>query len=233
MNYAVPFPSPATCPPLLSAPGAGQVKPTAVPARTAAPAGRGGGGPRPVPVFLIVVMSLPLLSALGVASYFYLGSATRALRNSVMETVPGTWDKTVAVSVGNLTLGAVRFGAQFFPLPPEAKAALSAVHGAEVGLYQLEETPEPVPAAALFATADRRMKWRGWERVVGVAQGRQFVAVYVPRNFSSLERAACCVVVLNHQDLVVASVRGNLEPLLKIARQHLHDEPEFRDIMGQ
>jgi hypothetical protein len=36
---------------------------------------------------------------------------------------------------------------------------------------------------------------------------------------------ACCVAVLNEQDLVVASARGNMEPLLALATQRLqgHD----------
>jgi len=69
------------------------------------------------------------------------------------------------------------------------------------------------------------MSRRGWERVVGVAQGRQFVAVYLPRSLRTVNRMACCVAVLNEQDLVVASARGNLEPLLALATQRLqgHD----------
>ena len=65
----------------------------------------------------------------------------------------------------------------------------------------------------------------GLERIVGVAQGRQFVAVYMPRNLRSAKRMECCVAVLNEQDLVVTSARGNLEPLLALATQRLqgHD----------
>ena len=77
----------------------------------------------------------------------------------------------------------------------------------------------------MFTAADKCMRRRGWDRVVGVAQGRQFVAVYMPRNLLSVKRMACCVAVLNEQDLVVASARGNLEPLLVLATQRLqgHD----------
>ena len=44
-----------------------------------------------------------------------------ALRSSVIESVPGQWDKRFAVHVGGLTLGLVRFGSLFFNLPPEPK----------------------------------------------------------------------------------------------------------------
>jgi hypothetical protein len=45
------------------------------------------------------------------------------------------------------------------------------------------------------------------------------------RNLRTVNRMACSVAVLNEQDLVVASARGNLEPLLALATQRLqgHD----------
>ena len=67
------------------------------------------------------------------------------------------------------------------------------------------------------------MRRRGWERIVGVAGGRQFVAVYMPRNLRTVKRMACCVAVLNEQDLVVASARGNLQPLPELAMQRLQE----------
>jgi hypothetical protein len=176
-------------------------------------------------VVLALVLCLPLLCAVGIAGYFRLSSATEALRNSVIESVPGQWDKRFAVHVGGLTLGLVRFGSLFFNLPPEPKAALETLHGAEVGIYKLQDAPSALDYSAMFTAADKCMRRRGWERVVGVAQGRQFVAVYMPRNLRTAKRMECCVAVLNEQDLVVASARGNLEPLLALATQRLqgHD----------
>jgi hypothetical protein len=72
-------------------------------------------------VVLALVLCLPLLCAVGIAGYFRLSSATEALRSSVIESVPGQWDKRFAVHVGGLTLGLVRFGSLFFNLPPEPK----------------------------------------------------------------------------------------------------------------
>jgi hypothetical protein len=141
-----------------------------------------------------------------------------------MESVPGQWDKRFAVHVGSLTLGLVRFGSQFFTLPPEPKAALGALHGAEVGVYRLEGSPATLNYPAMFVAADKAMKRCGWERIVGVAKGTQFVAVYMPRNARSLQRMDCSVVVLNERDLVVAGARGNIEPLLDLAQRKLHNE---------
>jgi hypothetical protein len=47
--------------------------------------------------------------------------------------------------------------------------------------------------------------------------------VYMPRNFRTVKRMGCCVAVLNEQDLVVASARGNLGPLLELATQRLQE----------
>jgi hypothetical protein len=137
--------------------------------------------------------------------------------------VPGQWDKRFAVHVGGLTLGLVRFGSLFFNLPPEPKAALETLHGAEVGVYNLQDAPSALDYSAMFTAADKCMRRRGWERIVGVARSRQFVAVYMPRNLRTAKRMECCIAVLNEQDLVVVSARGNLEPLLELATQHLRD----------
>jgi hypothetical protein len=174
-------------------------------------------------VVLALVLCLPLLCVIGIAGFFRLSSATQALRSSVIESLPGQWDKRFAVHVGGVTLGLVRFGSRFFNLPPEPKAALAVLHGAEVGVYKLQDAPSAPDYSAMFTAADKCMRRRGWERIVGVAQGRQFVAVYMPRNLRTAKRMECCVAVLNEQDLVVASARGNLEPLLELATQHLRD----------
>jgi hypothetical protein len=174
-------------------------------------------------VVLALVLCLPLLCAIGIAGCFHLSSATQALRSSVIESAPGQWDKRFAVRVPGLALGLVRFGSRFFNLPPELKAALDALHGAEVGVYNLQDAPCALDYSAVFTAADKCMRQRGWERIVGVARGRQFVAVYMPRNLRTAKRMACCVVVLNEQDLVVASARGNLEPLLELATQRLQE----------
>jgi hypothetical protein len=176
-------------------------------------------------IVLAMVLCLPLLCAIGIARCFRLSSATEALRSSVVESVPGQWDKRFAVHIPAITLALVRFGSRFFNLPPEPKAALETLHGAEVGVYNLHEVPSALDYSAMFTAADKGMRGRGWERIVGVAQGRKFVAVYMPRNLRTARRMAWCVAVLNEQDLVVASVRGNLEPLLELATQRLehHD----------
>jgi hypothetical protein len=173
---------------------------------------------------LLALICLPLLGVLGVASYFRLSSDTRALRRSVMSSVAGQWDTRIAVRIGWLTTRLVRSCSQFIQLPPEPRAAMDAIRGVEVGVYELRNQPQTSDYSAVLAAADKTMMLRGWDRVVGVLEGEQCVAVYVPRKRFSPKRATCCVVVLSERNLVLVSARGNLEPLLDLASKRLADK---------
>ena len=175
-------------------------------------------------IILALIVCLPFLCALGLAGYFRLSSATQALRRSAMDSIPGQWHKRFNVHVGSFTLAVARFGSQFFNLPPEPKAALSALNAAEVGVYKLEDEPAPVNYCSVFVAADNVMRHRGWRRIVGVARLHQCVAVYVPLNLHSYRNIKACALVLNEHNLVVASVRGNLQPLLEFATHKLQQE---------
>ena len=68
--------------------------------------------------------------------------------------------------------------------------------------------------------------------MVGVVEGRQFVAVYLPRNLSATKRIECCVVVLDGHDLVVASAHGKAEALLALVRTATKGEPVLGRLHG-
>jgi hypothetical protein len=188
--------------------------------------------PRPPSFFhplifvLLLFLLLPALGAVGIASYFRLSSSSRALRSAVMESVPGQWHKRLALNVGSLTLDVARFGLSFAPLPPDAEAALQSIQRADVGIYRLEKPTSPPDYSTMVTTADKSMRRRGWERIVGVAQGSQFVAIYAPAN-TRLKDLSCCVAVLNEHDLVIVSARGNISALLDLAQKHIHDHGPF------
>jgi hypothetical protein len=155
---------------------------------------------------------------IGVTGYFRLSSETRALRESVMNSVSGQWSKRFAVNVGRCTVGLVQLGSGLVHLPPEARAALDSLRGGEVGVYRLQQAQGCINPAAVFQAADRAMAARGWDRIVGVAKASELVGIYAPRSGSGLK---CCLMVLHEQDLVVASVRGDPRPLLKLATRRL------------
>jgi hypothetical protein len=160
-------------------------------------------------------------AVVGITGYFRLGSDTQALRDTFLRAAPGHWQKKFALHIGFCTTALVRTVAREFKIQPEAQAALQAVHGAEFGIYNLDGAASPLCVGALLTRADQVMGRRGWQRVVGVMREGQLVAVYAPRRGISARRLNCAVVVLQDQQLVVAGVRGNIEPLAEIAARRL------------
>ncbi len=179
-------------------------------------------------VLVLAIVSLPLLGAVGAARYFCLGSNTQALQSSLMNAVPGQWEKRFAVHVGSLTLGLVRAGARLVNLPPEPRAALNALRGAEVGVYRLPQKFLSVDQSAMLLAADRTMRARGWERIVGVVRSHELAGIYMPRKGTSTRKITCCLVVLKDRDLVLAAAQGNVEPLITMAAKQL-DSAEIRN----
>jgi hypothetical protein len=170
---------------------------------------------------LATPLLLLILLGAGVASFFYLESDVRALRNGLMKSSGVAWRQQIALNAGHLTLGAVRAGLLRARLDPLARAALQSVRSAEVGVYQLASEAQQPDRTAMLAAADAVMTTRGWERMVGVMDGHNLVAVYLPGKNISAHRLKCCVLVLDGKEMVLVSVQGNPEPLLTCAfRQH-------------
>jgi len=162
-----------------------------------------------------MLVLLVVLVAAGVASCFYLGSDVRALRDEVIQSSGAAWRRQIVVNASYLPLGIVRAGLSCARLDPAARAALRSVHAAGVGVYQLSGGSPP-DRAAMLAAADSAMTARGWERAVGVADGRNLVTVYFPKKIS-VQRLKCCVMVFDGKELVLVSAQGNPEPLLEYA----------------
>ena len=164
---------------------------------------------------LILMSALLVLLGLGVASYFRLGSDTRALRNGVLAASGARWQQRIALNVGGLTLGLARAGLSFAPLDEPARAALRSVRGGEVGIFELSAGAAPPDRAAMLAAADAALGARGWERVVGVMAERKLVAVYVPGENVTAQSLNCCVLVLDDRQMVLALARTNPQPLVQ------------------
>ena len=167
--------------------------------------------------FLVTPLLLLGLLAAGVASCFRLGSDSRALRNGLIKSSGVEWRQRIALNAGHLTLGAVRAGLSFVKLDPGARAAVQSIRSAGVGIYQLASETTPPDRAVMLDAADSAMTARGWERVVGVLDGKDLVAIYVPEKNISVHHLKCCVLVFDGKELVLVSVQGNPEPLVQYA----------------
>ena len=163
----------------------------------------------------LLLVGVVLLGAAvaGVASYFRLSSDTAALRDAVRSSATSQWRTVINCNLGSLTFLLARMGLSCVSLPPEARAGLASVRACEVGVYECAEL-SPAGRPALLARADQAMTRRGWERMVGVLDRGELVAVYLPRDVSSPRNFKVCILVVAEHQVVVASARANLEPLI-------------------
>ena len=165
----------------------------------------------------VAALALLLVSMTGC---FRVSSDVGALRDSVIKSDGAKWDQQIEFGVGGLTLTLARAGLACVDLEPEARTALQAARGAEVGVYKRRGAKGELRGGAILRAADQAMTERGWDRIVGVTKGRELVAVYAPQAVRSTRNVKVCVLVLDPGELVVASARSNLEPLMEIAFNH-------------
>jgi hypothetical protein len=104
----------------------------------------------------------------------------------------GRWHQRIAVNVGGMTTGLVRLGTRLFKTPQEVQAGIGAVQAAEVGVYKQSESPCTRGYGSALAAMDKKMRNRGWERLVGVYKDNDLVVSICfglrdfPRNGSSV-----------------------------------------------
>jgi hypothetical protein len=171
----------------------------------------------------LCLLACCVAAVLFVVNLFILSRDARAMRNAVTAAAPAGLQTRLELSVGGVVLGLARGGMRLVPdVPTEARSAMKSMRGAEVGLYRLN-SPGGKNPAALFQAADEAMAKRGWEMVVRAVHGQEAVAVYVPVALKPGRPLRALVLVLKEQDCVIASVRADLEPLLKLAEQAIAD----------
>jgi hypothetical protein len=185
--------------------------------------------PAPAPLapcpFRTAAPILALLIGLTTAGCFRPSSHIQALRDHLIQATGETWAKEFELGVGNLSFGLARAGITFLDLPPEARIALRSVRGADVGVYHLHNPSRSVATAPLLQAADQAMNEKRWDRVVAVIEGTShLVAIYVPQTLPSTKRLNFCVVVVDGPQMVIASARGNPEPLLAMALEQARAE---------
>ena len=144
------------------------------------------------------------------------GGDIRAARNAVLKDLNIKCASKVEVTAHPLLVHLVRFGLSFAPIEPEARLAMKAFRGAEVGVYQLRSSLGVSERRAVFSQIDQRLAGRGWERTVAVLDGDDLVMVFTPEKELDLDDVAAFVVVLNGHDLVLVSGRGDLEPIVEL-----------------
>jgi hypothetical protein len=142
-------------------------------------------------------------------------SEAQAVQDALVNGLPGEWQTRIQVSVGPALFGLARAGVALADIEPEARTAIRSVRGCKVSIHQF--VGDKADRAAMLAGADRTMNERGWERVVGVLDRDELVAVYAPSGELTTRRLPLCVMVFDGRELVVVSALGNAEPLAELA----------------
>jgi hypothetical protein len=163
-----------------------------------------------------------VLVAVALASYLTLDRDAAVLRREVAASTQATWETQAQFSIGRFTLAAVRSGLWFVDVPEadEVRRALAAVRRASVGVYELASPTAPVAREAFFNSTDRAMQARGWTRLVGVADGRDHVLIYVEDTATSEQALRLCLAVLSDRELVVVSTAIDPTALQELVDHH-------------
>jgi len=153
---------------------------------------------------------------------FRVSSETRALRDAALDSGFARAEEKIEFGVGFFTVGLAKLATHYIDIPPEARTALSSLKQAECAIYQVQQRRESL--ASILMEADKAMESRGCERLVGVIQKRQLVAVYVPRDMNSAQDLKASVLVLDGKQLVCVTARANASDLLRLALNKVRAE---------
>lgn len=165
----------------------------------------------------------PVVLGVGVLSMLRHDRDATALKREVMAASEAGWHTKVQLSVGWVTLGAVRTGLRFVNHEhmDEARMALRAVRNASVGVYERDGREAHLDRAGLFTRTDELMRKRGWTRLVGVAENNETVLVYTSNDIGSGSRLDVCLAVIDGNKLVVVSTNVDSSALMDLAALHM------------
>ncbi len=168
----------------------------------------------------------------GIAAYSYLtlDRDVAVLRRQVMDATGTNWGTKVQISVGRITLGAVGLGLRFVHHKDiaDARLALQAVSHASVGVYERTAGGTDWSRPQLFLETDRVMQKRGWTRLVGVADNKECVLIYVPKDLDEDGPVDLCLAVVNRQEMVVVSTTVDPAVLGELVARHTGEDVKGR-----
>ena len=169
-----------------------------------------------------------LSAALGVGLLLTVAGCSRPARDfsavqaALIEHSGCEWQRTIRVGIPAGLFSVARWGLRFVDIEPEARAALDTMHGVRVAIHQLARGN--ADRAAMLAAADTALLPRGWDRVVGVLEQKEMVAVYLPARMKAGDLLELCVVVFDGEQLVLVSGRADPEPLVELALRHTAEQ---------
>lgn len=128
----------------------------------------------------------------------------------------------VAVRAPSGLVSLARFGLSFIDeIDQEGRLAIEAIRGGQVGIYPLSRPVSRADRPRMMRRADAAMRGHHWERVAAVAERDEMVLVYVPGTLEDAGELEAFTVVVSRDQMVIASLRGDLQPVYQIVQAHL------------
>ena len=160
-----------------------------------------------------------------VFSFITLERDAAVLRGHIMDATDAHWSTKVQMSIGPVTLAALRQGLRFVHAEGivDARLALGAVHRASVGVYERTAGGTNWSREELFTETDKAMQKRGWVRMVGVADKKETVLIYVPQELDTGGPVDLCLAVVSGKELVVVSTTVDADKLAEFVEKHSTD----------
>lgn len=179
--------------------------------------------------WLAALLLIGFLGMIAIAGLIYLAvrpdAGLRSLRSGLLETLDVKTSQRIEANVPGVVATLARWGVGFTPAPPEVKTALRSFHGGQAGVYQLANNPAGCSRAELVSLADAHLAERGWSRIVTVLDRDEVVMVFAPDDEELTPHdMTACVVVLSGRQLVIASARGDLTHIFKLAHAKVTDQ---------
>jgi len=159
---------------------------------------------------IALCVGIPSFALYTLAACFRLGPDAQALG----EGFRGRGAPGLELRLGALPMSLLRFGLHRAPLEPEARMALDALHGVEVGLYPFAGGGHPEETSERIIAGSAALSGRGWYQALGIANDEVTVSVHVREDERRPDRIQLCAVVQRESHVAVISVRGQVPDAL-------------------
>lgn len=166
------------------------------------------------------LVALPIYA---LSNLLHFGPAARIVPATDLEVLApdSEWRRQVEVNVGPFGLGLARLVtavADLDEMDDVARAALRGLRHVQVSIYQTRQPSMRHSGASFLAAADV-LEEASWQRVVGVLDGDDAVAIFVPRDLDASSAVEICVAVCSEGTLVVVAAVTNLDGLVPVISQ--------------
>ncbi|NIM18844.1 MAG: DUF4252 domain-containing protein [Candidatus Latescibacteria bacterium] len=159
-------------------------------------------------LFAAAVLSIGMLLFSGCLWAPSLERLKKEIENQIPE---ARFDKEVALTLGPVSIGIARVVTRFIPETKEARPYLKNVRKVELAVYNTKSLP-PLDGLRFPARLKSLVEQDNWDVAVKVRQEDELVWILVHERRNQID--AAFVVVINHENLVLMRLKGQLNEIV-------------------